>query len=370
MTTLVNEKSTDNNFGVFRLIFSYLVVVSHSAELIDGDSHREPLRRIFGTLTLGGVAVYGFFLVSGFLIAKSYLSSTSTGDYLLKRVVRILPGYAVAFFFSLFFVGHCAGGSFVGLNSDFWIVEIKRFAFLQEPLLPGAFSGSFFPHLNGSMWTISYEFRCYLLIALLGAVAVLRRPWLMLLGAAILLVLAATPFALSLRWSDFFDGTVGAIRENIQLTSAFAVGACVYLFRDRLFSSKLVAIIAFVMMIVSLDQPLFAVPGLIIFGGYALFFLIFWTPSSFLSGVGRRTDISYGIYLYAFPIQKMLISAFPLWEPYAVTAATMVLVTIVAFLSWTFVERPALRIRSFVLAKLTPLGKSRSAVSASATEAG
>ncbi len=71
LTPESKDKRTGNNFNVMRLIFASLVLLSHSSELVDGDRHRELLTRVFGTISLGEVAVNGFFLLSGFLIIQS-----------------------------------------------------------------------------------------------------------------------------------------------------------------------------------------------------------------------------------------------------------------------------------------------------------
>src|SRR3982074_3309146 len=86
-----------NNFGFLRLLFATLVILAHSPELVDGNRSREILTRIFGTMPLGEVAVDGFFLISGYLILQSLVNSKSYFEYLSKRVLRIYPGYIVAF---------------------------------------------------------------------------------------------------------------------------------------------------------------------------------------------------------------------------------------------------------------------------------
>ena len=81
-----------NNFGAIRLALAFLVILSHSSEMIDGNRSRELLTQVFGTISFGELAVDCFFIISGYLITKSYLSSTSALEYLVKRVLRIYPG--------------------------------------------------------------------------------------------------------------------------------------------------------------------------------------------------------------------------------------------------------------------------------------
>src|SRR5258708_24195014 len=87
-----------NNFGFLRLLLATLVIVSHSAEIIDGNRSREVLTNLFGILTCGELSVDACFLISGYLIVQSFEASHSIGKYLEKRVRRICPGFLMAFF--------------------------------------------------------------------------------------------------------------------------------------------------------------------------------------------------------------------------------------------------------------------------------
>src|ERR1700760_4196820 len=98
-----------NNFGFFRLLVATLVIVSHSAEIIDANRSRELLTSFGGKLTFGEIAVDGFFIISGYLILKSFQQSASTFSYLMKRVRRIYPGFLVAWLACIFIVAPIGG---------------------------------------------------------------------------------------------------------------------------------------------------------------------------------------------------------------------------------------------------------------------
>ena len=86
-----NSSERANNFGMLRLLFAVLVIVAHAPIMVDGNHAREPLTMLFGTVSFGDVGVDGFFLVSGYLITKSFVSTASVSAYLVKRVFRIVP---------------------------------------------------------------------------------------------------------------------------------------------------------------------------------------------------------------------------------------------------------------------------------------
>src|SRR5262249_38480757 len=151
----------------------------------DGDRHREPLTLLFGTLSLGELSVYGFFLISGYLIVQSFDRSPSNLAYLRNRVLRIYPGYAVAYLACIIVVAPLAGADPRSLDVT---KAASHLAFLDSPrLVADAFAGTQYPSLNGSMWTIAYEFRCYLFVLAFGALGLFRRGWLCAACAALLL---------------------------------------------------------------------------------------------------------------------------------------------------------------------------------------
>ena len=150
-----------------------MVIVSHSPLLLDGDRSREFLTRIFGTLTGGDVAVDGFFLISGYLITKSFIDTPAIVSYLKRRVARIVPGYAIAFLISALCIGPFVGGASVLSVSGIGHL-LTQMATLLPPKVIGVFPGLAYPSLNSSLWTIRFEFECYLAIAALGALGLLR----------------------------------------------------------------------------------------------------------------------------------------------------------------------------------------------------
>jgi peptidoglycan/LPS O-acetylase OafA/YrhL len=344
---------SSNNFGALRLFFAVLVILSHSFELVDGDRSREILTSLFGTLSFGELGVDGFFLISGYLVTKSFQESHSTGEYLLKRVLRIYPGYVVAYLICILALGPFVGGQIASLSG---LKVLVRTVFLQPPYMDGAFAGTVYPMLNNSMWTIAYEFRCYLLVLVVGLAGLLSK-------RSILIVLTVACLALSIEqpsvqnWFPYrFAPYLGDPNTSLRFTSIFGCGALFYVFRDRIRYDWRAATLA-TCGLIALMFSRFAQPALAILGGYLLFWFALNVRSTRLAAVGTKVDISYGVYLYAWPVQKLLIWMYPGISPWLVFIEATAIASILALGSWRLVEKPFLRLKAALVVEKASGGK-------------
>ena len=321
------------------MILAVLVILAHSPELVDGNRSREILTRIFGTLSLGDVGVDGFFLLSGFLITKSFQRSPTLFGYVTKRVARIYPGFVVAFLMSLLVVAPLAGVA--PLSFAAVAAQVPGMAMLQEPLATGAFAGLPHPQLDGSLWTIGYEFRCYGLVLVAGLLGVLRRKFLCL-------TLVATMVGLSLAQLDFGTHVLWQVTGNLNVMLRFGMlfgcGALFHLFDGQVRYTRGGAIAAAMILCAALFSPRCAEPGLAIAGGYVLFYLAFHCNGTRYNRIGDRADLSYGTYLYAWPIQNLLIYWFHGISPWALDLIALPASLLLATASWYGVERPFMRL--------------------------
>jgi peptidoglycan/LPS O-acetylase OafA/YrhL len=337
---LMRPERSPNNFGGLRLLFAVLVVVSHAPELIDGDRSREILTRIFGTLSFGEVGVYGFFLISGYLITKSFEDSRSVKSYVLKRVLRIYPGYIAAYLLCVFALGPFVGGHISELSGARVMMEMIG---LKAPGMEGVFPGSHYPALNGPMWTISYEFRCYLLVIAAGFLGLLANRRILLGLTAATLVLSAMHLDIVLPFG--LRAVVGEPGKLIMFAGIFACGALHYLYRDRIRYEWQWAAFCVVALVVLMFYSLLAEAALATLGGYVLFWFAFNVRSKNLGAIGRNVDLSYGIYLYAWPVQKLLIWFDPEVSPWSCLETTAI-ATALALASWTLIEKPFLNLKT------------------------
>lgn len=297
---------------------------------------------------LGGWAVFGFFAVSGYLITASRWSN-SLGTYLVHRIARIFPAFLVCLLVMVVAmapIGYVAvhgtlsgyltagptpPGAFVFGNA---MLRISAYDIAGTPAdvpYPGAW--------NGSLWTLYYEFLCYLIIGFLATFGFVRRSW---VWVALAWVASVAAHAL---WTPVTSLLLGGSTDAqllLKLLPLFLGGAVVQLVRHHLplhWAGAAVSAAAVVGSVLLLDGwgPQLTAPFLA--------YLLLWVGSVLpCPELVRRHDISYGVYIYAFPVQQLLVLTgihevnLLLYDLVAL-AATVPL----AVASWLLVERPVMR---------------------------
>lgn len=331
----------NNNFGFLRLLFASLVIVSHSAEILDQNRSRELLTQIFGTISFGELAVDAFFLISGYLILKSYLSSNTSKSYFSKRVVRIYPGFIVASLFCIFILIPVSNEFHLLVNTGFegWQNTIIKLLTLQTPVVENTKYAS----LNGSMWTIRLEFVCYLCIPLVYLIKGNKLKIYSFLALVMMVIFLYTQISGKNIWFPYIKLD---IHHTSRLMFAFLVGGLFYLLRDKIIWNKYLSIFCLVFLIISLNFKDIAEVSLIVLGGYLLFDFALNYKNKFFNSFGTKVDISYGVYLYAWPIQIYLIKYYPQINLYFLMLATFALASTLGYWSWVFVEKPFMRLKN------------------------
>ena len=325
-----------------------LVVWSHSFALYKGSESTELMSRLTqGVINSGNCGVFVFFMVSGFLITQSFDRSSSPWSYLKKRVARIHPGFIAATSVCAFVIvplysntaAYTAGAvaKTVGLNLLLQGYFIDPAPFRQNPG----------PALNGALWSIPYEFWCYLGVLALGIFGFLklnRRA--LILGVLILLAIVRGWLELTGRkpGGGFIGLIIGWPYEWFKVLPCFLAGMLTYLYRDSIPRRLWIAVLGPMLVIAIANLPI-AMPwklslvGLIFppLVAYTVFYFAF---SKQLFDASRYGDFSYGTYLYAFPIQQIVIArlgaAIPFW---LYIPRAMLLSLAAGVLSWHAVER-------------------------------
>jgi peptidoglycan/LPS O-acetylase OafA/YrhL len=329
-----------NSLNAIRLVLAAAVIVSHSW-LVNGLG----LPPMLGGTDAGLVAVAGFFGISGYLVTASRLRSGSLRTYLWHRFLRIYPAFLVAIVLTAFVFAPLStfidGRSTIDWGSAGAYVLNNAGLFVRQLGIEHTLSNNAYPFVwNLPLWTLFYEAICYLLVGLLLPAVAGR-----LRGPIVGVVLALTT-SISLVF-ELAPGLLASpvLESGASLASFFLAGSLIQLYRDRIPSMSALAVtaalLAVLLAVLGVFSPLGALPM-----AYLLIYLSgVLTP---LNAVGRRNDISYGMYIYGFPVQQGLVlfiggAAVPMWL-FAVIA--VVLTVPIAWASWLAVESPALRWRA------------------------
>lgn len=334
-----------NNFDFLRFLLAAIVIHTHSYALC-GVEHKGLVERL-QHFDIGGawLAVNGFFAISGYLIAGSWMKSLSLRDYLRRRALRIYPGFVSCILFCVLIVGPLGGADLHSYFSD-W----RTYLFFQPLLLgptsslPGVFSSVPWQNtVNASLWTIRFELLCYLLLAILGLVGALRRPIILALFSIAVACQIAEQHQWPSRWNMVFP-LVGDLWELPRLIVFYLSGMVVFVYRDSIrFDGRMAVLCTFALAIAFyLHSTTLLLP---VCGVYLLFYFAF-SPRIKLQRFGKHGDFSYGMYLYAFPIQQLLIYHFAgLRTPVLLTILAVPLTFCAAFISWHIIEKPFLALK-------------------------
>jgi peptidoglycan/LPS O-acetylase OafA/YrhL len=339
------DRAGQNNFGAIRLILASVVILSHCYPAIHGNFEGECLwsftRR---QMELSAVAVNLFFATSGYLITLSWLRTPRPGTFLMKRVLRIYPGFVVASVISLIVVAPLAGSdASVAFAPREIIKHLLRVPLLSSPKAAGAFAGHPIEVLNLSLWTIRYEFICYLLVpAICLAVMRFGRPGVLLLYIVTLLLHGAQGKYL-VQEGGINLPLLGSTNVWPRFMCYFLGGMILALYRDRIPYDRRLSALCLAALIVAARWTggffvVFAIAGV-----YLLFYVAYQRPSP-VSSIGRRWDLSYGAYLYGWPIEMLFVHYLgERFGPWAIFAMAMPVALVLAALSWHFVEEPFMR---------------------------
>lgn len=348
------ENPRSNNLDFIRLALAILVMFCHCFVLYYGTE--ESVEPLFvasgGQASIGTLAVNFFFTISGYLILQSWYRSEGLWDFLKKRVVRIYPAFIVASLLCIFVFAPL--GTIDWFQPyGYWLELYKSLNYLwlaqdmlalQAPWVPNTLKYVPIPEtINASLWTIKYEFLCYLAVPVLAFTRVLRQKHILVL----LFIVAQALFALQHNFNINYFGwkefpVIGKPDFTPRFFCHFLAGMCFYSYRNRIPRSRTLFSIALTIFCIAL----FAIKGLSyvqpIFGSYVLFYLAFTQSISF-KNFSKAGDFSYGIYVYAWPVQQLVIVFF---EKHLNVSLLFMLSLMFAFplawLSWHYIEKPFL----------------------------
>jgi peptidoglycan/LPS O-acetylase OafA/YrhL len=334
-----------NALNSWRLALAMLVIVFHSFPLTGRDVPFAPARQL-----LREIGVDGFFAISGFLIIASWLGNPRLRNYFVARAFRILPGFYTCLIVTAFVIAPIGVALQGGPARDLLLSTAPtKYILKNSAVWMFQFDVGGTPHgipwtaaWNFSLWTLKWELLCYIAVAVLGVVGLLSRRW--LLPAAMVLALS---WAALVSYTTSYSGLGRGLGPPEVQAGRFAVmflaGALVYQFRNVIPARwSLVGVSVVIVLAAGL------LPNYRLIAAVPLAYAIIVSGALIHDKRFRlRTDLSYGVYIYSFPIQQLLvICGLGSMNPIAFTTISALATLPIAALSWIVVEKPAMTLKS------------------------
>ncbi|MCH2341911.1 acyltransferase family protein [Pseudomonas sp. NPDC047963] len=338
---IASMQRDENNFDFLRFFAASAVVLGHCYWL-SGLGAVEPVRLFTGSMDTADIAVNLFFVMSGFLIAASWIHSRSSLDFAGKRALRIFPALTVSTLFTAFVVGPLGTELPLGeylLNSQ-TVRYLSNAALFTQFHLPGVFTENPFPGtVNGSVWTLPYEVLIYTMLLVLGLLKLFGRIAVLAVPIALMFVHFHLAPNLGLE-SDM-------LRKVTRLGMFFFLGSALYLYRKILPWNWKIALTLLSLSLFSARTEWWFFVHVLTLPYLTIYLAHLKIPR--LSRFGRYGDFSYGIYIFSFPVQQLLVHwldpklSLPMFMAISLTASIAI-----AALSWHLIESPALRLKRFL----------------------
>jgi peptidoglycan/LPS O-acetylase OafA/YrhL len=345
------DPSRPNNFDLLRFAAATLVLVDHSDPLTGRTGGPGP----FGYETYGGFAVAVFFIISGFLVAASWERAPRLWAFALKRALRIFPAYAAVVTLAVLVLGPL-------------VTDLPLRAYFRSPAtwayfnnltfvelyysLPGVFAYNAYPlAVNGSIWTLPIEVTMYVALAAFGLVGAFSRTFVTVLVALLAVAWFGWSAELAAAPPLYYD--VLLTGYTVHLALWFFTGSALWLWREHVVYRADVAVALLVLAWLTEWTPTGAFVVHVAFP-----YVVVWAamlPVRWMNRFGRAGDFSYGMYLYAFPVQQAVVAVGGAsWPQPMFIAASFMLCLACAVASWYGIEYPALRLKPRRTAPVAP----------------
>lgn len=348
MSILLSEASVsrDNNFNLIRFTAALMVIIYHSYPLTGtsgGPLHAQGI-------SLGHIAVDIFFVTSGFLITGSMITRNNLVAFIVARILRIYPALIVAVLFCVFIVGLL----FTTQSVESYLSNPTIYSFLKNnsllvvgPLhwnLPNVFEmNPYKMAVNGSLWTLPFEIQMYAILAFLGMFLVVS-PYMVSKRTFTILVVGIALISMV----AFLTNQIMQFTQsyNYIFTSRFAgmffTGGAIFLLKDKFLLSHRIFGTCIALLLYFSDNPTVFMTLYSLTIAYLVIYLAY-IPSGIIRNFNRLGDYSYGLYIYAFPVQQMIAATVVGVSMTTMTIIALPLTLILAVLSWHTVEKPMLK---------------------------
>lgn len=335
-----------NNFDFLRIFAAGLVAITHSYA-ITGNTLLEPFHILTGgRYYLASIGLYIFFFTSGYLVTGSASSSNSPLAFLKKRVLRIYPALIIVVLLSVFVAGPLLTAFSLKryfIDADTWKYLWTASGIRIKFRLPGVFEKTGFAMggFNGSLWSISLELQLYALLLLLMLAGILKRKKILIIVLILSIIICLII-------------CVAGPGNNLILSQKNLLLACAFLFGGVMQTKTISKRVTVYLFVVSGLLFLLKITGALSIN-LLLDEVIFFSLATYFVSITKwfsiriKYDISYGVYIYTFPLQQFFfqISGFS-QSVLSNLVLSLVCSGVLAFLSWIYIEKPALRYKTYL----------------------
>lgn len=337
-----------NALTLVRLLAALSVIISHAFEIAVARDAPQPLEGLT-PFNLGQHAVNAFFVISGLTLAQALARNHDLKRFFAARVLRIFPalfGYGLVFAFIVGPAMTAISWRDYFSSGATWTYPLSILvAFAEAAPPPGILETvPVAGVVNEPLWTIRYELAAYVGLAMLAWLGFFPRPKGVVFASCLALIgyvaIEAAPQAID---------SIGGIGSLTRFAVCFLLGVLAYIGRRRIIISP-VYLVAFVPLLWILSETPLGRPAYVLFTAYFVFLLASFSFGA-LGTWTRRNDISYGTYLYGWPIQQSLMAIFPNMTIATNMAAGIIFALLAGYASWTLIERRALGIKERIRAR-------------------
>lgn len=322
-----------NCFDFLRFFFATNILLAHLCELSQNKS-----LEFLANVSNSSIAVQGFFIISGFLVAKSYVNTASLKKYFIKRAKRILPAYIAVLIFSVILLVFFSSSSFLDYFTDINVYQYlgwnSIFLNFMHPCLPGLFENNLMCAINGALWTLKVEEGFYIVLPFIFFVLCKSKKPFLILGSIYILSI--------LYWfaMDFYLNEPLLAKQLPGYLAYFVTGIFLFLNFEFVFKNRKKLLIASIFALIISNILNFQVDLLypIAFG---LIVIIAAYSLPFLNNFGYYGDFTYGLYIYHFPIIQLFrqYNLFEKYNPIFMAFAVILITFFFAVFSWFLIEK-------------------------------